>query len=137
MLRIVIDPGVLIAAVLSSRGSPARLLGEWIDGGFELISSPLLLKELETVLVRRKFRPYLSEEQVFEYLILLRKLSIVIKDPEERIFATPDSNDDYLVALAQRANADFLVSGDSHLTGLADVHPPVITPKDLATRLGV
>lgn len=137
MLRIVIDPGVLIAAVLSSRGSPARLLGEWIDGGFELISSPLLLRELETVLMRKKFRPHLSEEEVSEYLILLRKLSIVIKDPDERVFATPDPKDDYLVALAQKASADFLVSGDGHLTGLADVLPPVITPKDLAARLGV
>lgn len=52
--------------------------------------------------MRKKFRAYLSEEEVSEYLILLRKLSSVIKDPDERVFSTPNPDDDYLVALAQK-----------------------------------
>jgi predicted nucleic acid-binding protein len=43
--------------------------------------------------------------------------------------STPDPDDDYLVALAQKAGANCLVSGDGDLTGLADSQPPVFTPR--------
>jgi predicted nucleic acid-binding protein len=42
---------------------------------------------------------------------------------------------DYLVALARAVAADFLVSGDHHLTGLVDPVPPVLTPREFRDRL--
>lgn len=43
---------------------------------------------------------------------------------------TPDPGDDYLVALAQKADAQCIVSGDAHLTRLTDPSPPVPTPPE-------
>jgi predicted nucleic acid-binding protein len=55
-LHAILDANVLIAALLSPRGSPARLLRAWMNGAFELIVSPGLLAELERALAYPKLR---------------------------------------------------------------------------------
>ncbi|MFL5796580.1 MAG: putative toxin-antitoxin system toxin component, PIN family [Actinomycetota bacterium] len=55
MLRVVVDPGVLIAGLISPRGTPARMLLRWHDGEFDLVVSRALIGELERVLARPKF----------------------------------------------------------------------------------
>jgi predicted nucleic acid-binding protein len=96
---------------------------------------PALLAELERVLLRPKFRPYVTAQEVRAYVGLLRRLVPLEPDPETREGLTPDPGDDYLVALAQAANAHFLVSGDPHLTELKRAHPPVLTPRAFLRRL--
>lgn len=39
------------------------------------------------------------------------------------------------VAAARAAKVHYLVSGDSHLTGLADPRPPVLTPQGVLERV--
>ena len=128
MRHVVIDPGVLIAALISSDGAPAELYLMWRGGFFELVTCEHLLDELETVLRRPKFRKYATEEQVRQYVASIRADSIVLPDPDVEVGLTPDPGDDYLVALARTARADLLVSGDRHLTRLARPDPPVLTP---------
>lgn len=40
-----------------------------------------------------------------------------------------DPGDEYLLALARAAPADYLVSGDAHLTSLAGPDPPILPPR--------
>jgi putative PIN family toxin of toxin-antitoxin system len=127
--RAVLDPGVLVSAALSPAGAPAELVEIWKDGGFELVVSEALLGELEDVLLRPKFRLYLTEYEVSEYVEQFRRLAKAVPDPVVTPGLTPDPKDDYLVALARSAAAHFLVSGDPHLTELASPRPPVLTPR--------
>ena len=53
-MRAVLDVNVLISAILSPRGSPARLLVAWQAGAFELVVSPALLTELARALAYPK-----------------------------------------------------------------------------------
>ncbi|HXF57959.1 MAG TPA: putative toxin-antitoxin system toxin component, PIN family [Actinomycetota bacterium] len=132
----VLDPGVLVAALISPGGAPARLLLAWFEGYFELVVSPRLLEELERVLRRTKFRRYVTAAEVTEYVELLARRAVVVHDPAAAPPVTPDPGDDYLVALARAARADVLVSGDIHLTGLEDPEPPVLTPRRFLDQLG-
>ena len=45
-MRAVLDANVLISAILSPRGTPARLVLAWQAGAFDLVVSPLLLAEV-------------------------------------------------------------------------------------------
>jgi uncharacterized protein len=136
MLRVVVDPGVLIAALISRRGAPAELLASWAEGLFDLVVSPMLLDELAKALSRPKFRRYATEEEVRDYVESLRRRAALADDPSEiEPGLTPDPGDDYLVALARAARAQVLVSGDPHLTGLDDPRPPVMTPRAFLDRL--
>jgi predicted nucleic acid-binding protein len=42
-VRAVLDPNILIAALLSPAGAPAQLVGRWLGGAFELVVSETLL----------------------------------------------------------------------------------------------
>lgn len=135
MLRAVFDPGVLIAALLSADGAPARLLLAWRAGAFDLVVSRQLLDELSRVLARPKFRSYVSLEESAIYVDLLRRGGVPLDDPPPEIGLTPDPGDDYLVALAPAAGALALVSGDRHLLDLESPSPPVLSPRQFLARL--
>ncbi|HXF71369.1 MAG TPA: putative toxin-antitoxin system toxin component, PIN family [Actinomycetota bacterium] len=130
----VLDPGVLVAALISPRGAPAALLLASFEGYFELVVSPWLLGELDRVLRRPKFRRHVTGAEVAGYLELLAERAVVVLDPPAPP-VTPDPGDDYLVALARAARTDVLVSGDAHLTGLPDPDPPVLTSRGFLDRL--
>jgi putative PIN family toxin of toxin-antitoxin system len=127
--RAVLDPGVLVSALITPTGRPAKLLVAAQAGSFDLIVSPLLLDELERVLRREKFRRYVDLDGVTAYLDLLRRDAQLAADPE-----TPppirceDPDDDYLIALAHSQHAA-LVSGDSDLLELA-AEIPVFSPTE-------
>ena len=125
---------MLISALISGKGAPRDLLWLWLEGSFELVVCPSLLGELERVLLRSKFRPYVSAQEVRAYVALLRRLVVLEADPEATVGLTPDPGD-YLVALARAAKAHFLVSGDPHLTELKQARPPVLTPRAFLRRL--
>lgn len=130
-----LDPGVLVAALISGHGAPRALLWSWLEGAFELVACPFLLAELEGVLLRRKFRTYVTAKEVRTYVGLLSRLAAVYPDPYVTPGLTPDPGDDYLVALARAAASHFLVSGDSHLTGISRPQPPILTPRAFFRRL--
>jgi predicted nucleic acid-binding protein len=48
MLRAVVDPGVLVSALISSKGPPSLLLEELIRPRLRLVASPLLRAERST-----------------------------------------------------------------------------------------
>ncbi len=124
----VIDPGILVAAAISPAGTPANILRAFRVRQFELVVSPALLAELQRVLLRPKFRHYIDEDQAVRYVDNLARSATLLPDAEVQPGVTPDPKDDYLVALARATNAQFLISGDAHLTGLPDPEPPVIAP---------
>jgi putative PIN family toxin of toxin-antitoxin system len=134
-VKAVLDPGVLIAGLISAAGAPRALLTLWLEGGFELIFSPLLAAELERVLRRPKFRTYATESEVRSFLEMLTRLATLVSDPPPLPGVTPDPKDDYLVALARSSNARVLVSGDRHLCDLDDPQPPVLTPRAFLDQL--
>ena len=134
-LRLVVDPGVHVSAAIVPIGNPRRILEAWRDARIELVVSPTLLAELKGVLERDKLRRYLGVSDAQRYLALLRAGCELRADPRAVPRVTPDRKDDYLVALAQAVSADYLVSGDAHLTGLADVDPRVLTPQELVRIL--
>ncbi|HET9592313.1 MAG TPA: putative toxin-antitoxin system toxin component, PIN family [Solirubrobacterales bacterium] len=121
--RAVLDPGVLVSALISPGGPPASLLIQAQQGELDLVASAMVLEELEQVLLREKFRRYVDEETVRSYLALVRSIAQVAPDPDEPPpMKCSDPDDDYLIALAFSQNAA-LVSGDAHLLELAGKAP--------------
>lgn len=128
--RAVLDPNVLVSALIGPSGPSAQLLVELRAGAFELVISSKLLEELTDVLLREKFRRYVGEDEVDAYLAFLRHEGTLADDPEplsEPLSEDPD--DEYLIALARETRCDALVSGDSHLTRLRG-RLPVLTPRE-------
>ena len=136
MTRAVLDPNVLVAAVLSPQGAPADCLRAHADGRFELIVSERLLTELAEVLARDKFRRYLSHDQAERLVAALRRDGLLCADPSEPPpFSSSDPDDDYLLALTHAQQAHVLVSGDAHLLGLQSSEIRIVTPREFLALL--
>lgn len=136
MTRAVLDPNVLVSAFISQRGgTPDRIVRAWREGAYELVVSPALIAELTEVLARPKFAKQAAEGRADAYIAAIAGDAMQVDDPADAPAVSPDSGDDYLIALARAARAEVIVSGDSHLTQLADPRPPVLTPRQFLTQL--
>lgn len=133
-MKAVLDPNVIISALLSPSGSPAKVLRAWIDGTYELVASELLFVELERALAYPKLRKRIDEQEAVELIELLRREADLVEDPDAPpAVVSADSGDNYLIALAASARA-VIVSGDGHLLGLAN-QLPVYSPANFLALL--
>jgi putative PIN family toxin of toxin-antitoxin system len=125
-----------MSALLAPTGGPAQILEGWAGGQFDVIVSPLLVAELERVLRRPKFKTAIPAVQIDALLSALSEEAVSVADSEAQPGVTPDPGDDYLIALARAADAECIVSGDTHLTQLSDPSPSVLTPREFLNSLG-
>jgi putative PIN family toxin of toxin-antitoxin system len=134
-VRAVLDANVLIAAILSPRGTPARLLLAWQGGAFELVVSPMLLAEVRRALAYPKLERLVARADAEAYVAWLVRSAEVAPDPAgPPSVRSVDPGDDYLIALAAAQRA-VIVSGDAHLTSLAP-SIPVRSPGEFLAELG-
>lgn len=133
-MRAVLDANVVISALLSPHGAPARVLRGWLEGAFELVASDALLAELDRALAYPKLRKHIEVAEAQDLLELLRREAQIVADPQgSPSTRSPDAGDDYLIALAEVARA-VIVSGDGHLLGLAG-EIPVYSPVEFLALL--
>ena len=130
----VLDPNVLISALLSPAGLAADVLRAWQRGEFDLVVSALLLEELARALAYPKLRRRISEEDAHVFAHWIAGSATLVDDPDEdHPVRSSDSGDDYLIGLAASVRA-ILVSGDRHLLELSD-DIPVESPAQFLHRL--
>jgi putative PIN family toxin of toxin-antitoxin system len=133
-VQAVLDPNILISALLSPAGRAADVLRAWQSGEFELIVSALLIEELEQALAYPKLPGRIPEEDAHAFVHWIAGSVTLVNDPDEQppVHAS-DSGDDYLIALAASCRA-ILVSGDRHLLDLRH-EIPVESPSQFLQRL--
>jgi putative PIN family toxin of toxin-antitoxin system len=127
-VRLVLDANVLVSALLSRTGAPARLVELWLDGEVEVVACPRLLAEVERTLRSPKLRRRVAPELAGKYLALVEEIAEIVPDPTEPPpVRSEDPGDDYLVALAARERAR-IVTGDGHLLKMSEAIP-VLSPR--------
>lgn len=126
----VVDANVCVSAVLSGRGSPARILDHTLSEGpydFDLLAPSQLFPKLEDVLARPKIQKRLgwSEAEISAYVRRLKLFiqEIEVEEAEQIPKYTKDPEDDPYVHTAVLTRASYLVSGDSDILDMQN--PPV------------
>ena len=129
-MRVVVDTNVFVSALISPRGAPAQLLAH--EFPFELVTSEEILAELNRVLHydRIQKRYNLNEEIISGYLTTIREDSQVVEVTSQITIIEKDPSDNKFLACALEAKADYIVSGDPHLTELETFEGiPVVIPR--------
>jgi len=116
-MRIILDTNILLSALLSPHGAPAKLLEAWERKVFTIVTSAVLIAELRDVVSRPYFRTRLRPSAVELLTAGLRDLSFYCQDLPLGPVA-PDPKDSYLLAMAEVSEAEFLVTGDKGLLSL-------------------
>lgn len=133
--RAVADTNVWVAAAVAPAGVCGRLLAAALQSRWKPVVSPLLVEELRTVLLRPKFRRWLSLDEVDQFVADLAAIGDKVDDPVAGPSRrSPDPDDEFLLALAEAADVEALVSGDSRLLELR-ITPPVVTPAAFLRRI--
>ncbi len=130
-----IDPNVWVSAVINPYGTPARVAEAVARNVITAVVSQQLLDELAAVLIRPKFRKWISTRDAVAFVDSLGAHADLRESPEPSMTPIRDPNDAYLVALAE-ATGSLLVSGDEDLLA-GHLDPPAISPAQLLNLLDV
>jgi len=110
ILQIILDTNILVAAFRSRRGAANLLLDKLNDSRWQVnVSTPLLL-EYEDVLKRPEMKDFVLESDVDVFLDGLCTIA-----EHQNIFylwrlLAKDPNDAFILELAVRAGADFIIT---------------------------
>jgi len=116
-MRLILDTNILLSALLSPLGAPAKLLDAWERKTFTLVGCEALIEELRDVAGRPFFRTRLRASAAELLAAGLRDFSFFCQNLPSGTVA-PDPKDSYLLALAEASQAEFLVTGDKELLSL-------------------
>ena len=123
MIRIVIDTNILVSAILTAEGNPAKILKLVLQGKLNLIISPAILEEIRQVLrypklVKLMKKNMITLEEVYTFLDKMSKIAVITPGKLDIKAIPDDPSDDMVLSCAVEGEADFIISGDHHLTDL-------------------
>ncbi len=132
-MRVVFDTNVLVSAFVTE-GVCAKLLARARRRQFQLVTCPLILKELEAVLLKKLSATQGETRQALR--ILAESISDLVQPAQLVSGICRDSDDDYILSCAQAANVDYLVAGDSDLLELRKFREiQILYPRDFELLL--
>jgi putative PIN family toxin of toxin-antitoxin system len=134
MIRAVLDTNVIVSAILAPKGAPATILRMGLEGAYMLLLSPHILDEARRVvrypkIIKLLKRHGISLQEVDDLVDKIAKTSLVTAGALVLRVIEEDPKDDMILACAVEEEADFVVSGDSHLTNLKSFQGiPILQP---------
>ena len=118
-MQVVLDANTLASgAVASSGGTLATIIDLWQHGVFTVTLSPHILRELERTFSDPYFLNRLPAEEIALYLAMVQSTVTVVPITEEVHNVATHPEDDFILATAVSAKADYLVTGDTKLQHL-------------------
>jgi putative PIN family toxin of toxin-antitoxin system len=135
-MRVVLDTGILIAALITRNTPPDLIYQAWRKKKFELITSEWQLSEFRRVSRYPKLRKYLIPSEAGNMINGLRYQAVVLTDlPTMDVSQDPDDNP--VLAMAVAGEADFLVSGDKRdILALGQIEKTkIVTAREFLTKL--
>ncbi len=122
MIRAVLDTNVLVSALLTPNGPPAKILELALEGRLRIIISPAIIREIGLVfhyprLKKALQKHHLSFEEIEEAIFKILKVA-TITPGENPPGVSRDPTDDLVLSCAVEGQADFIITGDQDLTEL-------------------
>jgi putative PIN family toxin of toxin-antitoxin system len=140
MTRVVLDTNLVVSAILSPEGKPARILKMAFDGKFDIALSSAMLEEITLVLNYQKIRKLLTKrgirlEEIKDVLRKIVRMALMTPGKLDIDLIDRDPSDNMVLACAVEGRADFVVSGDRHLTDIVSFEGVSIVNPDTFLKL--
>ncbi len=116
-IRVVLDTNIFVSSIFWL-GNPHRIVELALDKKIEVYTSPEILTELEKVL-KRDFKE--DQEFIERQIALILEYSAIVRPITKVEIVKADPDDNKIIECAHTANANYILSGDPHLTDLKEV----------------
>jgi uncharacterized protein len=128
-MRVVIDTNVLLAALVVRDTPPDLICAAWEAGRFTLVTCEEQIAELRASARKPSLVGRIFGHELGRLINHLRHTEMIETLPE--VDRSPDPFDNYLLALAEAGQADFLVTGDKSglLTLQTHGRARIVTPR--------
>jgi uncharacterized protein len=135
-MRVVVDTNVLLAALMTVGTPPDRLYQLWQEGKFTLLTSEWQLGELRRVSRYEQVKARLHPLEVGRLINGLRRRAVMVETLPQ-VSASPDPDDNAILAIALGGEADYLITGDKRdLLNLKKVKTiPILKVRTFVERL--
>ena len=125
MIRIVLDTNVLVSAILSPRSKSAQIIRLVLEDALSLAISQNLLDEVYRVvrypkLVKLFKKHGIIPEEITSIIERLSRIAVVTPGELNLDVIQEDPANNKILACAIESEADFIISGDRHLTDLKE-----------------
>lgn len=110
-MRVVLDTGILIAALITTDTPPALIYQAWRKNRFELVTSEWQLDEFRRVSRYSRLRRFLKPVEAGNLVNGLRRHAMVL-EILPTVELSPDPDDNPVLAMAKASRAQYLVTGD-------------------------
>ena len=116
----ILDTNVLVSRLLAPRSQLAEIVRR-VETECQLYASPDTLTELESVLAKPKFAPFLSAVGQRVFLQSYRRMVELVELPAhtQRVTACRAPDDNRFLELAVYCQADYVITGDQDLLVLS------------------
>ena len=115
--KVLLDTNILISA-LGWNSKPKEIFLKCIAGELKLVTSPEQIEELRQVLGYPKFS--FSEEQKETFISIILEIAAMVEITGKVKVIKDDPDDDVILETALVGEADYIISGDSHLLKLKE-----------------
>lgn len=131
-IKIIIDTNLFISFLIGKR--LAGLKQTLVQSTVQLIFAEQNIEELRIVTRRPKFEKYFDKNDVDDLIDLIfsiGKIEKIEKEPE----ICRDPKDNFLLALSEKSNAEYLVTGDDDLLEIGEYKTTKIIPIDILEKI--
>jgi uncharacterized protein len=120
MIRVVMDANQFVSALLKPDSNPAEVIRMARKSKIQLIMSPEIIDEIQAVLLYPKImkRHRRTAEEIEVFLKKLMKVAVIVRSGERLYVIKDDPSDNKYLECAVEGKADYIISGDKHLTDL-------------------
>jgi putative PIN family toxin of toxin-antitoxin system len=128
-VKVVLDTNVFVSAAIQNGASHQIIQELFLNSSIELIICDAILDELRGVLISRpRLRKWIAVNDAESYLEMLQMRFDLVQNPHHIIPISRDRNDDFILALARREQANYIVSGDKDLLVLQHLEISIVSP---------
>ena len=110
-MRAVLDTNILISALISKKSVTRQIYEAARSGRIAMVTCEAQLDEFRRVTRYPRIQQYVRSAEAGTMLNELRELAVYI-EVNVTVDLSPDPADNFLFAMAQASQADFLVTGD-------------------------
>jgi putative PIN family toxin of toxin-antitoxin system len=144
MKKAVLDTNTIISGLISTKGSPGRVLALAFEKKLQIVTSEALMEELADALtyprvvkaLQRNRQGSWTENDRVEFLRNFRKICHIAPSVPLTESVSKDLDDDMVLSCAIQAKAKLIVSGDKDLIDLKEYKSVrILTPLEFLSEL--